>query len=190
MNLVSKLRRVGSVLAASVLALGATEAAQAAPPDPMATPPPPGSPNTIPSKSLPMQLTHFELTCAGAAPISWKTASGLSNEAEVVEHKQADKNGHVIVQKIPGAVKFATISLKSGTGDASLWKWRDMVVKGDLRAKRACELAMVDAEGTQLARYALRAAYPTHLAGAQGENAKSGAVTDMTLAVEGLTRLK
>lgn len=189
MNLASRLRRIGGILAASVLAVGATDAAQAAPPDPMATSPA-GASNAVPhfSEGENIGQLKWQLTCNGAEPVSFKTISGLPGQNEIVEYKSSSER-YKGPRGVPSKNTFAEIALKSATGEAWLFKWREMVIKGDAaHAKRPCDITATAENGSVVARYSLRNALPKNLNTRRDE--KLGVVTDLTLAVEGTTRLK
>ena len=55
---------------------------------------------------------NFRLELEGSIAGYFTECSGVGSEHEIVEHKVVDDNGHEIVRKIPGRLKWQDISLK------------------------------------------------------------------------------
>ena len=89
---------------------------------------------------------NFLLELEGAAAGYFTECNGIGSEHEVIEHKVVDENGHEIVRKIPGRMKYSDISLKRGiTSAMDIWNWRDDIVKGDLKtARKNATITMLD----------------------------------------------
>ena len=80
---------------------------------------------------------NFQLKIEGHVAGYFTECSGVGSEHEVIEHKVVDKQGHEIVRKIPGRLKWQDITLKRGiTSDLEIWKWRQEVVEGKLSDAR------------------------------------------------------
>ena len=47
----------------------------------------------------------------------FREVTGLDSETEVIEHRVTGKGGNLIVQKIPGALKWSNITLRRGITD-------------------------------------------------------------------------
>ncbi|MCW3060924.1 MAG: conserved hypothetical phage tail protein, partial [Capsulimonas sp.] len=58
----------------------------------------------------------------------FREVTGLDSETEVIEHRVTGKGGNLIVQKIPGALKWSNIVMKRGvTDDRKLHDWRRQI---------------------------------------------------------------
>ena len=62
----------------------------------------------------PLAAASFHLDVSGKITGTFRECSGLGSESDVIEQKAAAKNGHVVVQKIPGGIKYQDIVLKRG----------------------------------------------------------------------------
>ena len=71
--------------------------------------------------------------------------SGIGSEHEVIEHKVVDDQGHELVRKIPGRLKWEDVTLKRGiTSDLTIWEWRQNVVVGKMSdARKNCSIIMI-----------------------------------------------
>ena len=89
---------------------------------------------------------NFMLELEGAIAGYFTECSGIGSEHEITEHKVVDKQGHEIVRKIPGRVKFQDVTLKRGiTSDMEIWDWRQKVVDGDMNgARKNITISMLD----------------------------------------------
>jgi phage tail-like protein len=119
--------------------------------------------------------------------------SGIGSSNEVIDHKVVTKDGHEIVQKIPGRLTWEDISLKRGiTGDMGIWKWRDDVEKGKMKdARRHGSVIMYDRNYEELARWNFENGWPSKVSG-PSLNAGSNdiGIEEITIAHEGIVREK
>lgn len=66
---------------------------------------------------------NFFLELDGTQIGSFRECSGLEVEVEIIESKETDKTGKMVIRKIPGANKYTPVTLKKGqTSDLALWK--------------------------------------------------------------------
>jgi phage tail-like protein len=145
------------------------------------------------SAQKPRPTNHFKLTLAGKEAMGqFREVSGLDSESEVVEQKEVDANGHPVVLKVNGNHKWSNIEMKRGIDvNKGLWEWRYMVeTKGPDAARTDCILELLDYDGSSIATYNIKQAWPSKYSGAS-MNAGSNeiAVEGITLAHEGFERM-
>jgi phage tail-like protein len=119
--------------------------------------------------------------------------SGLESETEVIEHKVVTKTGQPLIQKIPGRLKWANVTLKRGiTSDTEIWKWREKVVAGDIKGARSGgSIVMYDYNFEEVARWNLENAWPSKVSGPQFKSdGNEYGVEELTLVHEGFKRVK
>lgn len=117
--------------------------------------------------------------------------SGIGSEHEIVEHKVVDKQGHEIVRKIPGRLKWQDISLKRGiTSNMQIWSWRDDALKGDMKtARKNCTITMLDRNYTPVAVWHFMNAWPSKVAGPSLKaDSNEFGVEEVTIVHEGMHR--
>ena len=141
----------------------------------------------------PRPTNHFKLTLAGKEAMGqFREVSGLDSESEIVEQKEVDANGHPVVLKVNGNHKWSNIEMKRGIDvNKGLWEWRHMVeTKGPDAARTDCILELLDYDGSSIAVYNIKQAWPSKYSGAS-MNAGSNeiAVEGITLAHEGFERM-
>ncbi len=119
--------------------------------------------------------------------------SGLASENDVVEHKVVTKDGHEIVQMIPGRLKWGPVTLKRGvTTDVSFWDWRTLVEEGKMSdARAAVSLIMLDRDYKDIARWELANAWPSKISGPtfKADGNELG-IEEVTIVHEGMKRTK
>jgi phage tail-like protein len=110
---------------------------------------------------------NFLLELEGAIAGYFTEVSGIGSEHEIVEHKVVDKQGHEVIRKIPGRLKWGDINLKRGvTSDLQIWKWRDQVVKGDiLNARKNISITMLDRSYKPVGVWHFTKAWPSKVDG-------------------------
>jgi phage tail-like protein len=136
---------------------------------------------------------NFMLELEGAVAGYFTECSGIGSEHEVVEHKVVDKNGHEIVRKIPGRMKFTDVTLKRGiTSDLKIWEWRDMAVQGKVKdARKNCTITMLSRDYTPVAIWHFAAAWPSKVTGPSlKSDSNEFGVEEITLVHEGMYREK
>jgi phage tail-like protein len=124
---------------------------------------------------------------------AFKEATGIDSETEIIEYKEAGPNGVMVIRKLPGAMKWADITLKKCI-DSSLylWEWRKQVELGDIKgARRTGSIVLYDSEGSEVGRWNFWGGWPSKWKGADlnaGEN--NVAVEEVTITHEGMERKK
>jgi len=79
----------------------------------------------------PLTGYHFLLEIDGITQAFFRECSGLSSEQQVIEYKEANKEGKTIIKKVPGTLKWSDITLKRGITDImELWVWRKKIEDG------------------------------------------------------------
>jgi phage tail-like protein len=141
----------------------------------------------------PRPTNHFRLQVGGReAAGQFREVSGLDAENEIVEQKEVDANGLPVILKVPGGMKWSNIELKRGVDvDKGLWEWRHMVeTQGPDSARTDCTLELCDYDGSPIATYQIKQAWPSKYTGA-AMNAGSNeiAVEGITLCHEGFERM-
>ena len=132
---------------------------------------------------------HVELD--GVDIGAFKEASGVESETEIIEYKEVAKDGKMLIRKMPGAMKWADITLKKRIDSArDLWEWRLEVENGDIdSARRDGSIVLYDSTHTEVARWNFMAGWPSKWKGADlnaGED--QIAVEEITITHEGLVR--
>ena len=122
---------------------------------------------------------------------AFKEASGVESETEIIEYKEATKDGKMLIRKVPGAMKWSDITLKKRIDDSQdLWEWRHLVEDGDIDgARRNGSIVLYDSTHSEVARWNFEAGWPSKWKGADlnaGED--QIAVEEITITHEGLTR--
>lgn len=134
---------------------------------------------------------NFRLEIEGKITGYFTEAGGLGSENEVIEQKVVDDSGRDFVQKVPGRLKYSDISLKRGiTDDMQIWKWRQMVIDGDMKGARTnCSVIMCDRNFEDIARWNFSNAWPSKVSGPtlKADSNEFG-VEEVVLVHEGLVR--
>jgi phage tail-like protein len=136
---------------------------------------------------------NFMLELEGAVAGYFTECSGIGSEHEVVEQKTVDKQGHELIRKIPGRLKFTDITLKRGiTSDMQIWEWRDMAVQGKITsARKNCTITMLSREYKPVAIWHFANAWPSKVTGPslKADSNEIG-VEELTIVHEGMYREK
>jgi len=133
----------------------------------------------------------FLLEINGKVAGYFTECAGIGSEHEIIEHKVVDNNGHEVIRKIPGRLKWGDVTLKRGiTSDMEVWTWRDKVVQGTMKdARRNCSITMLDRTYSPVAQWDFVNAWPTKVTGpALKSDSNEFGVEEMTLAHEGISR--
>lgn len=149
----------------------------------------------------PLVGINFFLELDGTTIGSFRECSGIEVEVEVIESKETDRTGKMVIRKIPGANKFSPIVLKKGqTSDKALWdKFAESLSPQSIAGKRpgafkrgTGSIVIKDVTGqAEVARYSFDQCWISKYKG--GElNATSNnlAVEEVTIVHEGLHRKK
>jgi phage tail-like protein len=134
---------------------------------------------------------NFMLELEGAVAGYFTECSGIGSEHEIAEHKVVDKQGHEIIRKIPGRIKYQDVTLKRGiTSDLELWKWREDVIDGKMdTARKNCTITMLDRSYQPVALWNFFNAWPSKVTGPSLKaDDNSVGVEEVTIVHEGLAR--
>jgi|WetSurMetagenome_2_1015567.scaffolds.fasta_scaffold956752_1 phage tail-like protein len=134
-------------------------------------------------------MLEFEGTIAGY----FTECSGIGSENEIVEQKIVDKQGHEVIRKIPGRLKFTDISLKRGiTSDLKIWEWRDLAAAGKMeKARKNCTITMLSREYKPVAIWHFSNAWPSKVTGPSLKaDSNDIGVEEVTIVHEGMYREK
>lgn len=136
---------------------------------------------------------HFAFDIQGQVKGYFTECSGLGSEHEVVEHKVVTPEGHEVVMKIPGRLKWENITLKRGiTKNMDIWVWRKKIENGKVDDNRQDgSIIMFDQALNEVARWEFKRAWPTKVTGPQPKSDSNEiGVEEMVLAHEYIERVK
>jgi len=134
---------------------------------------------------------NFLLELDGAVAGYFTECAGVGSENEIIEHKVVDKQGHEIVRKIPGRLKFTDVTLKRGvTSDLEIWTWRELVVKGTIAdARKNATITMMDRTYSPVAKWHFTNAWPSKVSGPSFKSDDNSiGVEEVTIVHEGMYR--
>jgi phage tail-like protein len=121
----------------------------------------------------------------------FKEVTGLDSENEVIENRVTGKGGNLIVQKIPGALKWSNIVLKRGvTDDKKLWEWRMKIQDGLVENnRRNGTLTLYSPDLKPVAVYTFKNGWPCKYTGPSVDASKNEVgIEELVLAHEGIER--
>jgi phage tail-like protein len=133
----------------------------------------------------------FRLDVGGKLTGLFLECSGIGSENEVIDHKVVDTNGHEMIRKLPGRLKWNDVTLKRGiTDDMAIWDWRQEVVEGNMDAARSnCSIHMLDRQYNDVATWNFDLAWPSKVSGpAVKSDSNEIGVEELIIVHEGLTR--
>jgi phage tail-like protein len=136
---------------------------------------------------------NFMLELEGALAGYFTECSGIGSEHDIVEQKVVDKQGHEIVRKIPGRLKWQDISLKRGiTSDLKIWEWRDQLVQGKAKdARKNITITMLSRDYQPVAVWHFANAWPSKVTGPSLKaDSNEFGVEELTIVHEGMYREK
>jgi len=141
----------------------------------------------------PLPVSSFHLDISGKCQGTFRECTGLGSASEVIEHKSAAKSGQIIVQKVPGNLKYENIVLKRGvTDDMQVWDWRKMVEDGKIEeARMNGTITMYDQTNKAMAEWTFDNAWPVKVSGPTlNAGANEIAIEELHIAHEGMRRNK
>ena len=89
-------------------------------------------------------------------------AKGLVRETKFESHREGGVNDHE--HKLATMTTYGNLVLERGLADDYLWSWHDDVVEGNI-ARRTLTLALHDANGDEVWRWLVDAAFPVKWTG-------------------------
>jgi phage tail-like protein len=134
---------------------------------------------------------NFALQLEGAIAGYFTECSGIGSENDIIEHKVVDDQGHEIVRKIPGRLKWQDVTLKRGiTSDLEIWKWREQVVTGKIAdARKNISIIMMDRTYTPVAQWNFTNAWPSKVSGPSlKSDSNEFGIEEVTIVHEGMYR--
>ena len=134
---------------------------------------------------------NFLLELEGAIAGYFSECSGVGSENEIVEHKVVDKQGHEVVRKIPGRLKWQDVTLKRGiTSSLQIWEWRQQVIEGKMAdARKNISITMLDRTYNPVAIWHFSGAWPSKVTGPSFKSdSNEFGVEEVTIVHEGMYR--
>ena len=134
---------------------------------------------------------RFKVDIGGITRAGFRECSGLDASNDSVDYREGDEEP--TVHKLVGLRKFSNITLKRGiTDDTELWKWRQKVMKGNIKdARQSIHIKVLDDEGNEAAEWTLVRAWPTKWTGPTlNATANEVAIDTIEITHEGLDRVK
>ena len=148
-----------------------------------------GSAQSQDTKAWPLPEFYFSVELGSVGKISFKEASGLDSEYDVIEYRAGDSPVFT-KQKMPGLRKSGDITLKKGIfqGDSKLWDWINQV-KMNIIKREAVVISLLDQEGSAVHTWTLTNAWPKKIS-VEGfkSDGNNVAMETLVLAHEGVTR--
>jgi phage tail-like protein len=138
-----------------------------------------------------MTTFSFVLEIDSVQIATFRKCSGIESETEIVEYKEATKDGQLIIRKAPGAMKWADITLERRVdGSQDLWNWRKQVIDGDIDgARRHGSIVVKDSQHHEVARWNFENGWPSKYTGADFDaGANDIAAEKLVITHEGLVR--
>ena len=138
----------------------------------------------------PLTAARFELTVDGHSLAVFSELVGISSSVDI-EHVRVDTNPKRKLKKLPGKRTPPTVTLKRGmTRNIELAAWHELVILGDVAARKNVTLTMYDVTGDPVVRYHLTNAWPSKLEiGALKAGASSILMETVTLVAEFMQRV-
>jgi len=141
----------------------------------------------------PLVTAWFGVEIMGAIAGAFQECTGLGSENEVVEYKASTEGGKFVLKYIPGRMKYNKITLKRGiTAAMDLWTWRKLVEDGKVDAARKNgSIKMFSTDGTPVARWDIKNAWPSKLTGPAADAKSSAAgIEEMEIVFEDYERVQ
>lgn len=140
----------------------------------------------------PLVSYHFHVEIDGISQAQFRECSGLDSSSEVIEYKEANKDGVTVVRKIPGVLRWSDIVLRRGITDVmELWEWRKQVEQGKVAdARKSGSIVLYNQDNQEVARWNFTDGWPSKITGPQfSADANQVAIEELTIAHEGLERV-
>jgi phage tail-like protein len=138
----------------------------------------------------PLTAARFELTVDGHSLAVFSELVGISSAVDIEDVRLDSKRKHKL-KKLPGKRTPPTVTLKRGmTRNIELAAWHELVLLGDVAARKNVTLTMYDVTGDPVVRYHLTNAWPAKLEiGALKAGASSALTETVTLTAEFIQRV-
>ena len=138
-----------------------------------------------------LTAARFELTVDGHSLAVFSELVGISSEVDIEDVRLDPKRKHKVLKKLPGKRTPPTVTLKRGmTRNIELAAWHELVILGDVAARKNVTLTMYDVTGDPVVRYHLTNAWPSKLEiGALKAGASSVLMETVTFVAEFIQRV-
>lgn len=139
----------------------------------------------------PIKSFLFSLELQGQLVGLFTECSGIGSETEVIEHKVI-KEGHPLIMKIPGRLKWENVTLKKGiTDDMAVWNWRHQIEIGNVEKSRYNgSIIMTDHDLAPVARWNFVRAWPSKISGPSPKaDSNEIGIEEIVIAHEGIERV-
>jgi phage tail-like protein len=142
---------------------------------------------------MPDLLTTFKfvLEVQDVEFATFRKCSGIESETETIEYKEVTKDGKMIIRKVPGAMKWADITLERRVDSSrALWEWRKQVIEGDVdAARKSGSIVIKDSMANEVARWNFESGWPSKWTGADLDAGANDVATEkLVITHEGLFR--
>nr|WP_042193287.1 phage tail protein [Kibdelosporangium sp. MJ126-NF4]CEL20679.1 hypothetical protein [Kibdelosporangium sp. MJ126-NF4]CTQ89592.1 hypothetical protein [Kibdelosporangium sp. MJ126-NF4] len=134
----------------------------------------------------------FVIEADGIELGTFMKCSGVVNESEVIEHKELNKEGRMMIIKTIGALKWSDITLERRVdADTGLWEWRKEIIQGDItKARRNGSIVAKNSKMEEVARWNFTNAWISKWEGSElSADANSVSTEKVTITHEGLERV-
>jgi phage tail-like protein len=138
-----------------------------------------------------LTTSAFFVEIDGVTVAQFKEASGIDSETAIIEYKESTADGKLLIRKVPGAPKWADVTLKRRVDTSqALWEWRKQVLDGDIdSARRNGSIVLYDSMGAEVARWNFENGWPSHWKASDlNAGADEIAVEECTITHEGMVR--
>ena len=143
------------------------------------------------ARTDPLVGFHFAIEIQGIVTGYFTECSGIGSEHEVIEHKVVDSRGRELIQKIPGRLKWESVTLNRGiTDNMDIWDWRQLVIDGKVdEARKNGSIVMFDQELQERARWNFENAWPVKVTGPSVKaDSNEFGIEELVITHEGLSR--
>lgn len=133
----------------------------------------------------------FHIEVEGIELATFKEASGFESTTEIIEYKEANQDGRLVIRKVPGSRSWSDITLRRGITDSlAMWEWRKQVLDGQVdEARRDGSIVLYDSTGEEVVRYNFFNGWVSQWKGPDLDaDQNEVAVEEITIAHEGLER--
>jgi phage tail-like protein len=143
--------------------------------------------------SIGLRGLHFALQIDGINEATFQSVEGLGSHTEIVESREVNTKGQIVIRKIPGALKWDDVTFRRGTSNSKvLYDWRKKVEDGKIdEARKNVSIVIYTPDTSEVARWNLTAAWPTALRITNLNSTNNElSIEEMTCTHEGLVRAK
>ncbi|MBI5656244.1 MAG: phage tail protein [Geobacter sp.] len=135
----------------------------------------------------PFRAYNFLVEIDGITRAGFRECSGLDTTQDPIDYREGGQALHV--RKLPGLVKYSSISLKRGiTDDAELWEWRKKAIEGKVERKNG-SIILLDDTGAEKLRWNFVEGWPSKWSGPTfNATGNEVAIESLEIAHEGVAK--